>query len=234
MGRTGWGTGIGLAAWLTAGLAAAQPAPAPNPEAVRYYQSGLAAFRAGQFTQAITLFKAADGLSPSPSLSYDIAECYEKLADLRNARSYYEEYLRRAPKAEDRSKVEAELASIDAQIVESEKKSQPSAPLVVTEEVAAPAPPNRLASYILMGIGAASLGVGIGLDVAANGAANSLVDALTPQGSKAQGYYDQANGLWTGAIVGYLVGGAALATGAVIFLVQSVGHSGPAVPDDMP
>ena len=62
----GWVRGMAAIAWLMGGLAAAQPAPAapaPSPEAVKFYQSGMANFRAGQFAQAIAEFKAADAIS---------------------------------------------------------------------------------------------------------------------------------------------------------------------------
>ncbi len=212
-------------AWFLASIASAQQRPGPTPEAVRLYQQGMAAFRGGQFAQAIGSFKAADALSPSASLSYDIAECYEKLADLRNARHYYEEYLRRAPNAEDRSKVEAELTSIDAQLIEAQRKTElaPSVPLVVTEE-AKVQPPNRLASFILMGLGAAGLGVGIALDVAAQGKATQLTGATAPlPGSTAQSYYSDSKNYATVGITALVVGGAALVTGGVIFLVQTLG-----------
>ncbi len=99
---------MGTSLALFANLALAQADPAAD-----HYKAGVTHFHAGQFAEAIQEFRAADAIRPSPVLSFDIAQCFEKMADLSNAKSAYQDYLRRAPNADDRQAVEATIASID-------------------------------------------------------------------------------------------------------------------------
>lgn len=86
-------------------------------------------------------------------------------------------------------------------------------------EEAAEAPIHRhVASWILLGLGGASLIVGGALNLAASNAASTTpatlqtgVVATTPQ----------ANALWTGAIVGYSVGALLGLGGAVAYWLES-------------
>src|SRR4051794_9477406 len=109
-------------AWLCAvSLAAAcvarQPnarADAPSDEAAMEqrraaakskYQQGAEAYSAGRFKDAVDLFLAADKLSPSAPLSFNIARAYEKLADDAGALRWYRDYLRRNPDANNAATV---------------------------------------------------------------------------------------------------------------------------------
>src|SRR5581483_10747347 len=100
---------------LLANVAVAQVDPAAD-----HYKAGVARFHAGQYADAIQEFRAADAIRPSPVLSFDIAQCYEKMADLPNAKAAYQDYLRLAPNAEDREAVEATIASIDQKLAQQE------------------------------------------------------------------------------------------------------------------
>lgn len=222
----------GLMSLAMSQVGAATPAVQANAKA--YYQSGMAAYGAGQFLRAVDEFKAADALNPSANLSFDIAEAYEKAADLLHARRYYEQYLQRAPQAPDRFKVQSELTSIDAQLAQAAASVAMSTPPLIVTEVA-PAPrPNRTFGVALMSLGAIGLAAGIGLNLVSSGDAHSLTGAAHPQaGPTAQHLYDQSNSLWTGAIVGYAVGGAVLTSGALLFLVQSLSHPDVLATDDV-
>jgi tetratricopeptide (TPR) repeat protein len=95
------GVALGLLAWMGApSVARAQPAPSDaaveaEERAKAHYQTGVAAYEAGRFPQAIAAFVAADQAAPRPALAFNIARAYDRLDDHALALRFYREYLRR-------------------------------------------------------------------------------------------------------------------------------------------
>jgi tetratricopeptide (TPR) repeat protein len=79
---------------------------ARRADAKARYEQGVAAYTSGRFKDAVDLFLAADRLSPSAPLSFNIARAYEKLGDDAGALRWYRDYLRRSPAAKNASEVE--------------------------------------------------------------------------------------------------------------------------------
>jgi tetratricopeptide (TPR) repeat protein len=69
------------------------------------YHQGAEAYSAGRFKDAVDFFLAADQLSPSAPLSFNIARAYEKLGDDSGALRWYRDYLRRNPDASNAATV---------------------------------------------------------------------------------------------------------------------------------
>lgn len=99
---------------LVAGPAWGQDAPsaqaladARRAEAKARYEQGVEAYSAGRFKDAVDHFLAADLLSPSAPLSFNIARAYEKLGDDSGALRWYRDYVRRAPSAPNVAEVGA-------------------------------------------------------------------------------------------------------------------------------
>ncbi len=193
------------------------------------YELGVRAYHDGRFADAIDEFKAADALRPSPALSFNIAQCFEKQADLKSARHYYEEYLQRKPTAEDRQSVQTTIASIDAKLAQ--EGAQPAPILVTAAEPPAPAPVastteavppthRHVASWLLLGAGAAGLLTGGALNFAASQIAEGPT-SVVQSGAQVQAAYNQANSLWTGALIGYGVGAALGIAGFVVYFVEN-------------
>jgi tetratricopeptide (TPR) repeat protein len=220
---------------LAAGLALfSHVALAQVDPAADHYKAGVSRFHAGQYADAIQEFRAADAIRPSPVLSFDIAQCYEKMADLPNAKAAYQDYLRRAPNADDREAVEATIASIDQKLSQQESKDTvvlvPATPPPVGEVQAAHRGPNLTAAITLASIGAAGIIAGVILNGLSHNASQSLqnngVGGRYWSPSLAQGYYDTAQNCWTGALIGYIAGGVLLATGGGILTYQLASDSG--------
>jgi tetratricopeptide (TPR) repeat protein len=72
---------------------------ARRADAKERYEQGVEAYKAGRFKDAVDFFLAADRLSPSAPLSFNIARAYEKLGDDSGALRWYRDYIRRAPDA---------------------------------------------------------------------------------------------------------------------------------------
>ncbi len=196
-----------------------------DPEAKARYEAGVREYRAGDYSRAIADFQAADERAPNAALSFDTAQAYEKLADLPNARRFYVQYLERKPDADDRPAVETTIASIDAKL----SQTSAPAPILVTGPERAPASPEatadqrrprgHLLSEIFFGAGAAGLLTGGTLNFfASQAAAQPTVAPLTR--SQIASQYGSANGLWTGALVGYGVGAALAIAGAVVYVLE--------------
>src|SRR3954471_11692771 len=76
------------------------------------YEDGVQAYGAGRFKDAVDLFLAADKISPSAPLSFNIARAYEKLGDDSGALRWYRDYLRRNPDASNADTVRPLIATL--------------------------------------------------------------------------------------------------------------------------
>ncbi len=80
------------------------------------YEQGAQAYSSGKFKDAVDLFLAADRLSPSAPLSFNIARAYEKLGDDSGALRWYRDYLRRSPNAANAGEVKALVERFEARL----------------------------------------------------------------------------------------------------------------------
>jgi tetratricopeptide (TPR) repeat protein len=214
---------IALSFSLLANAALAQVDPAAD-----HYRAGANHFRAGRYANAIQEFRAADAIRPSPVLSFDIAQCFEKMADLVNAKVAYQDYLRRAPGADDRQAVEATIASIDQKLSQQNRETVmlvPSTVLPMAEQSVQKQPPSLALALTGVSVGAAGIIAGAILNAVSHNASQSLQsEGVGGQGywssSKAQGYYSTAKDFWTGALIGYIAGGVLLASGGGLLTYQ--------------
>jgi tetratricopeptide (TPR) repeat protein len=87
--------------------------PARREEAKARYAQGAAAYRAGQFDEAVELFLTADRLAPSPALSFNVARAYEKLEQPARALEHYRAYLRRGAEPRHETAVRARVSELE-------------------------------------------------------------------------------------------------------------------------
>ena len=83
-------------------------------EAKANYEQGADAYIAGRYKEAVELFLAADKLSPSAPLSFNIARAQERLGNTAGALRWYRDYLRRAPAVQNAAEVRAAIAKLAA------------------------------------------------------------------------------------------------------------------------
>ena len=71
-------------------LLVSQPAAAQEPpaEAVEFYQSGLKAYVAGEYSEAVLQFQQGYQIDPNPAFLFNIARAYYKLGDHAKALEY--------------------------------------------------------------------------------------------------------------------------------------------------
>src|SRR5262249_18513863 len=76
-------------------------------------ESARTHYDAHEYAEAIADYQRASAAMPDPLYLFDIAQAYRKLGDCTNASAYYRNYLREAPTADNRDKVERFLADMD-------------------------------------------------------------------------------------------------------------------------
>jgi tetratricopeptide (TPR) repeat protein len=86
---------------------------AVRAQALERFQKGSSAFRERRYKDAIDSFLDADRLVKNPAFAYNAGLAYEKMGDTANGLAWLREYLRRAPEAPDRAKVEASIERLE-------------------------------------------------------------------------------------------------------------------------
>jgi tetratricopeptide (TPR) repeat protein len=81
-------------------------------------EEGYQAYRRGDYTAAIGLFKKAYLQLKDPNLLYNIAKCNEKLARVEDALKAYQQYLKQKPTAPDRAAVEEKIIGLKRRLRE--------------------------------------------------------------------------------------------------------------------
>lgn len=90
-----------------------QPSPSVDTARARY-ETGVAAYRAGRYREAVDAFLAADRLSPRAALSFNIARAYDKLEDVAKALEYYRDYLRREAAPQNGAETRTRVSQLEA------------------------------------------------------------------------------------------------------------------------
>lgn len=126
---------------LAAIALAASPARADGAleEAARHFEEGTRLYGAGSYRSAIDEFEAANAIAPAGANLFNLARCYEKLAEFRVALEHYERYLEDAS-APERELVERRIAELRALPVELFVSTAPAGARVLVDGRGEPEP----------------------------------------------------------------------------------------------
>jgi tetratricopeptide (TPR) repeat protein len=201
-----------------------------------YYDKGLRHYDLGEFDDAITEFKQAYAIVPTPSLLFNIAQAYRLKKDYDQSLYFYQTYLRLAPSAPNRKDVEARIEEIQRLKAEQEQlPKQPPHEAIKPEENATPptSPPKpsdhgpvrsgrtlKIAGLSTAAAGVAALGAGIYFGLKARSSSNDLTTLEAQHGAWSSHYLqvlDDGQTAATRANILYAVGGAVVATGGVLY-----------------
>ncbi len=106
-----------------------------------HFGTGQDYFNAGRYEPAVKEFLEAYRLSHKVDLLWNIAHCYGKLDDPGRMTSYFQQYLKARPAAEDRKSIEAEMDKVAPRVATVALHSEvPGAELRVDGEVVGLAP----------------------------------------------------------------------------------------------
>ena len=209
-------------------------------EAKDHYDRGMAHYELGEFASAVEEFKQAYARSQAPGLLFNLAQASRLNKDYEQALHFYRTYLRVRPDAANRDDVEKRIAELEP-IVEMRRRAEEeqlpvvsrppparSAPTPAVDErptLVKPLPTGRgekIAGIVVGVAGVGALAAGIGLGVASLDAQNKLSSLATQMGSwtPAQAsLYQTGQRDATAATALYVVGGAAVATGVILYAV---------------
>jgi len=214
---------------LLAGLASAGPARAVEPappgvsseteaRARALYDQGMRHYNLGEYDVAIESFKQGYKLSGNPGFLYNIAQAYRLKGDCAQALTFYRNYLRADPQAENRAQVDERIAALATC---PERTPAPAVPAVT------PPPPVRrtgtalrVSGLVAAGLGLALAGTSLYFGLDARNASNTISDLYRRGGTWDQAAKDtEARGQRSQTLMLALgiSAGAAVAAGAVIF-----------------
>ncbi len=229
-----------VAALMLLSLSAhAADAPIDNQqkEARQHYERGMTHYQLGEFNKAVEEFKQAYALQPAPGLLFNLAQASRLGKQYERAIYFYRTYLRVNPDAPNRTDVEARIAELEPLAAADEKRKLAAddersrapapGPATVTGSAVAPAPARdgrglKVGGFVVGALGLAALGAGIGLSVDMMNAQDKLEKLRREGGAWSQAQaevYDRGQSEATASTALYAVGGVAVGTGLVLYLV---------------
>jgi tetratricopeptide (TPR) repeat protein len=208
------------------------------------YEKGLSHYHLGEFDSAISAFSSAYEISQAPGLLFNVAQSHRLKKDYEKATYFYTTYLRLKPDAPNRADVEARLEEM-AKLIEDQKKmerlppegtvtpdgntAQNNAQTPPAEPIDKPDPDAAKQAQTLMTAGLVTGGGGAVLVITgvvfgrmAKSAEDDLNALSTNMGTWTQAQQERyENGRRNNkiAIVSFVAGGAAIATGATLYLL---------------
>ena len=150
-------------------LSSAHVAAAPHDaRAVELFQQSADRYREGRFREAADLLREAYAREPEPLLLFNLGRACEGMGDAPCAIDAYTRFLA-AKTPSDRGAIESRVATLKRQVDEKARLERSAAQASAPREAPAPAPARApsVIPWIVAGVGAAGLGVTVGLGSAA-------------------------------------------------------------------
>jgi tetratricopeptide (TPR) repeat protein len=223
-------------------------------EAKSLYEKGLSHYNLGEFDFAVKAFREAYAISSKPGLLFNIAQSFRLKKDYEQATYFYQTYLRLQPDAPNRVDVEARLKEMQEAMEEAKKQAEKkpigtippdgnaavtTTTTTTTTQQKAGGPEKReptgvkaqtllTAGYATAGAGAALVITGVIFGNMAKSAEKELNQLNADHGSwgqEQQDKYDAGKRNNTIALVSFVAGGAALVTGATLFVMGTMKKS---------
>jgi tetratricopeptide (TPR) repeat protein len=217
-----------ILAYAAPAAAQAPPTQADEDAAKAHFLAGSAYYEQANYADAVKEFIEAHRLSKRADRLYNISVCYERLGRWDDAIASLQQYLTERPEAPDRAVIESRIANYEQRRDQEKARAAPP-PLVVAAPPPpppAPAPRRHVASWIVGGIGAGLLVAALGTGVTAHLTYNDLVMKCggTVCNGGDQTLRDEASfgrALTISTDVLLAAGGATLATGIILFIVEA-------------
>ena len=240
-------TAIGLGvAGLSPSVALATPyaVAAPQEEVDAIVAQAVEKFQAKEYEEAAALFEQAYEMSPEPNYLFNIGRVYEQAGNLEKAVEFYARFVKEPEVELGAREVALERLRVLRGVIEettekppdedpppddglgdpTEDTTQDGTPTDDTTDDE-PKKPNgmRIAGFVLLGVGAAAVGVGGGLGGVALGHENDLNTLNTLETRDDAVTKGRRTALIADVLFG--VGGAMLVTGVVLVAVSYAGKN---------
>ena len=215
-----------ILAWSVA-AAAQVPTQADEDAAKAHFLAGSAYYEQANYSDAVKEFLEAHRLSKRPDLLYNISVCYERLGRWDDAIASLQQYLSERPDAPDRAVIETRISNYE-QRRDQEQAARAAAlppPVAAPPPLGAPSPRRHVASWIVGGIGAGLLVAALGTGITAHLTYNDLVTkcggTVCPGDKTLRDEASFGRALTISTDVLLAVGGATLATGVILFIIEA-------------
>jgi tetratricopeptide (TPR) repeat protein len=162
---------IALTTFLSLSTGALAQAKEDRPQAELALKEGVKAYKEAHYEEALASYLRAAQLAPSASGPYrEMGKTYEALGRQEEAKSAYQEYLRRKPDADDANEIKGRLKVLGAPVA-----SETAALIPIPTEAMSPAEnkPKKRSTWVWVAGSAALVGLGVGTAVAIDSAATN-------------------------------------------------------------
>ena len=227
--------------------------PRRKQEVESHYNQGMKQYTLGHFPEAIEEFEKAYDLKPEPIFLYNIAQSHRQNKNPERAAFFYRRYLEAEPRAKNRAEVEKRINDMEKLVAQEKERAAapalqpppptapppppPPPPRLVVTPAPAPAPPPRpvapkrredsgspghglrIAGVVVGSVGLAGVGAGI-----AFGVYQAKLHNQANQGIYNPAKENSSDNFRTLELVSLGVGGAALATGIVLYIVGAASN----------
>lgn len=232
--------GLGLMLFLFVGMTPPAATPAPPTLARQHFERGMQHYDLGEFKAAIEEFKTAYSLSAAPGLLFNLAQASRLDRQYEAALHLYRSYLREQPDAPNRVDVEQRIRELVPVVRAAQVTRPPPASPAVTPAAPAMRPGRedrllwrhsgrRLAGIVVGSLGLSALATGIGFGVAALSAQRQLSRVTAERAAwtaQNQALYTSGQRDANLATAMYVIGGAAIATGTLLYALDWMHEGG--------
>ena len=112
-----------------------------------HFKAASAYYNQGKYQKALEEFNEAYRLMPLPEITFNIAQCHERLGDLEKAIETYKKYIEEKPDAKDIQAVKDKIASLEERLEETGitvKVSEEGAAIFIDDQEVATSPVEGL------------------------------------------------------------------------------------------
>lgn len=209
----------------------AQPKQADQELARQHYQLGKQMYQRENFGGALEQFKLAHRHSGKTALLYNMASCHESMGQLKQALGLLKRYAATRPANADAVQARIKIVRQKLEVRDRPTRAPKPAPKVKPQPAARPTPapagrPLRTGGWVAVGVGGALLVGGAVLVAVAGGQVGDLEQqaaAASRDYAEAQADESTARALGISGVISLAVGGAAVAAGAALLLLDRRG-----------
>jgi tetratricopeptide (TPR) repeat protein len=231
-----------IAIALVLATAPARAEPSTKAQAKQHFKQGKALQDAGKYDDAVAEYRAAYDLDQRPEMLFNIAQVYRLGNHKQPAIDYYQQYLAAQPDgpgAREARQWIAELArQIEADRPLPSEPAKPEPPPIVPLSSPPPrsepepraltatrsSPQLRITGLATAGAGAIALGFGVVFGIKARSAADTISNHQGLWTDDERHTFEDGQRANRTMIIGYVAGGALVATGGVLYYLGARTH----------
>lgn len=231
-----------IAIALVLATAPARAEPSAKGRAKQHFKQGKALQDTGKYDDAVAEYRAAYDLDRRPEMLFNIAQVYRLGDHKQPAIDYYQQYLAAQPDGPGAREARQWIAELTRQIEADRplpiEPAQPAQPPIVPLASPPPrsesepraltatrsSPPLRIAGLATAGAGAIALGFGVVFGIKARSAADTISNHQGPWTEDERHTFEAGQRANRTMIVGYVAGGALVATSGVLYYLGARTH----------